>query len=212
MPTGEISGENVVRQTINPATVSHPVDCWVDECVMMAWEGDDVAGTAVFSAPLTFEHIQPDGQIRRLSDSALIGDDVYNAERGGADGCARNHGRARLVVRRSGRERRHARRSISVMVTTEVGRPGIAVRYFAGWFDITSHVTSGHSFTFADVAPGAVRKLVVQFRAPRPHRSRRFRANGSLSTSEAVDDSGRRRRQGRCPCGLIVLTGGGLAV
>ncbi|MDQ1385963.1 MAG: Neocarzinostatin family [Actinomycetota bacterium] len=164
-PTGEISGENVVRQTINPASVSHPVDCWVDQCVMMAWEEDDVAGTAVFSPPLTFVHIQPDGQIRRLSDSTLIGDDVYNADASGQTvphGITAGHDWSFAVQVENDGGRND---DISVMAVAEMSHPGLVVRYFAGWLDITSRVTRGSSFTFADVAPGAIRKLVVQVRA-----------------------------------------------
>jgi hypothetical protein len=164
-PSGEISGENVVRQSINPATVTHPVDCWIDECVMMAWEGDDVAGTAVFSAPLTFVRIQPDGQIRSLHDGTLTGDDVYNSNASGQTvphGITPGHDWSFAVQVENDGGRTD---DISVMAAVEMAHPGIAVRYFAGWFDITAQVTQGRSFTFADVAPGAVRKLSVQFRA-----------------------------------------------
>ncbi|MDQ1461515.1 MAG: Neocarzinostatin family [Actinomycetota bacterium] len=164
-PTGAVSGENTVRQTINPSSVGHPVDCWVEQCVMMAWEENDVAGTVVFSPPLTFVRIQPDGQIRRLSDSALIGDDVYNSDASGqtvSHGITDGHDWSFAVQVENDGGRAD---DISVMAVAEMAHPGIAVRYFAGWFDITSAVTQGRSFTFADVAPGAIRKLVVQFRA-----------------------------------------------
>ena len=85
-------------------------------------EGDDVAGTAVFSAPLGFVHVQPDGQIRRLSDSALIGDDVYNADVAGqtvAHGITAGHDWSFAVQVQNDGMRNE---DISVAVMTEVGR------------------------------------------------------------------------------------------
>jgi hypothetical protein len=43
--------------------------------------------------------------------------------------------------------------------------PDITVRYFAGGFDVTAQVNGAGGFTFADVPPGATRKIPIQFRA-----------------------------------------------
>ena len=162
--TGEISGENIVRQTIFPARVGRAVDCWVETCVMLAAEVDDVAGTATFSAPLTFVRVQTDGQIRRLSDSVVFGDDVYNADGSGqrvSHGISpgRDWSFAVQVQNDGGRTE-----NITVTAAPELSSSGISVRYFAGWREVTSYVT-GAGFTFANVPPGEIRRLPVQFRA-----------------------------------------------
>jgi hypothetical protein len=163
--SGDFSGQFTVRQSMYVPSLGRTVDCWVESCFIGAAEDLDVAGTATFSAPLTFVHVQPDGQIRRLSDGTIFGDDVYNSN--GSSGQTVTHTVAggadwsfAVQVQNDGQRTD----SIKVTASPVVSSPDIAVRDFADWFDVTSRVT-GTGLTFANVPPGEIRRLAVQFRA-----------------------------------------------
>jgi hypothetical protein len=161
-PSGEISFNYSVRQSMGVSSLGRTVNCWVETCFIGAAETADIAGTATF-APLTFVHVQPDGQIRRLS--AIFGNDVYNID--GADGQTAWHPIApgadwsfAVQVQNDGQRSEN----ITVNAGPLSSSPDINVRYFVGYFDVTSRVT-GAGFTFANVPPGEIRRLPVQFRA-----------------------------------------------
>jgi hypothetical protein len=163
--SGEFSGDYTVRQSMFVASLGRTVNCWVEACVIGAAETSNVAGTATYSAPLTFVHVQPDGQIRRLSDNTIFGNDVYNSD--GSHGQTVTHPIApsgswsfAVQVQNDGQRTDN----ITVTAAPILSSPDITVRYFAGYFDVTSHVT-GTGFTFANVPAGGIRKLPVQFRA-----------------------------------------------
>jgi hypothetical protein len=146
-------------------SLARTVNCWSEQCVIGAAETNNIASTATYSAPLTFVHVQPDGRIRRLSDSTIFGNDVYNSD--GSSGQTVTHPIApgadwsfAVQVQNDG-ERTD---NITVTAAPILSSPNITVRYFVGYFDVTSHVT-GTGFTFADVPPGEIRRLPVQFRA-----------------------------------------------
>jgi hypothetical protein len=162
-PNGDISGQITVRQTMFVPSLGRNVDCMVESCKVAAAEINDIANTAAF-ASLTFIRVQPDGQIRRLSDGAILGDDVYGrdgvgetATHGVAPGGAWSYA---VQVQNDG-ERTD---DITVTAGAIFVSPNIAVRYFAGWFDVTGLV-NGAGFTFGAVPPGAVRRVSVQFTA-----------------------------------------------
>jgi hypothetical protein len=109
--------------------------------------------------------VQPDAQIRRVSDGMVFGDDVYG--RFPPSDQIRKHTIAAgadwsfaVQVQNDGQRTD----DITVTASAILQPPDIKVRYFAGWFDVTASVT-GTGFTFADVPPGGIRKLPVQFRA-----------------------------------------------
>ena len=163
-PSGEISFDYTVRQSMFVPSLGRTVNCWVETCFIGAAEINDIAGTATF-APLTFVHVQPDGRIARLSDGTIFGDDVYN--RDGSSGQTVTHTITpganwsfAVQVQNDG-----ARTDdITVTAASIFSSPDVTVRYFAGWFDVTSYVT-GAGFTFGSVPPGGIRRLPVQFRA-----------------------------------------------
>jgi hypothetical protein len=163
-PSGEISVQYTVRQSMFVPSLGRTVNCWVETCFIGAAETANIAGTATF-APLTFVHVQPDGQIRRLSDSTIFGNDVYNSD--GSSGQTVTHTVApgadwsfAVQVQNDGQRTDN----ITVTASPIVSSPDISVRYFAGYFDVTSYVT-GTGFTFANVPPGEIRRLPVRFRA-----------------------------------------------
>jgi hypothetical protein len=162
--SGEISVQYTVRQSMRVPSLGRTVNCWVETCFIGAAELNDIPGTATF-APLTFVHVQPDGQIRRLSDGTIFGNDVYNSD--GSSGQTVTHTVApgaawsfAVQVQNDGQRTDN----ITVTASPILSSPDITVRYFAGYFDVTSRVT-GAGFTFANVPPGEIRKLQVQFGA-----------------------------------------------
>jgi hypothetical protein len=162
-PSGDISGQLTVRQSMFVPSLGRTVDCASEACFVGAAEISDIANTSAF-ASLTFVRIQPDGQIRRLSDSVVFGNDVY-----GSDGLGQTFthpvapgGSWSFAVQ----VQNDGDRTDDITVTAaSIGTsPDVSVRYFAGWFDVTALVNGG-GFTFAGVPPGGVRRLPVQFHA-----------------------------------------------
>jgi hypothetical protein len=162
-PSGDISGELTVRQSMFVPSLGRIVDCTSAACFVGAAEISDIAHTSAF-ASLTFVRIQPDGQIRRLSDSVVFGNDVYSSTGSGetvthpiAPGGSWSFA---VQVQNDGA------RTDDINVTAASIRtsPDISVRFFAGYFDVTSLV-NGAGFTFSGVPPGGVRRLPVQFKA-----------------------------------------------
>ena len=162
-PAGDFSMQLTVRQSISVPSLGRVVHCWIEACFIGAAEVSDVGNTAVF-APLTVVHVQPDGQVRRLSDNVIFGNDVYGTDGAGetvthsvAPGAMWSFA---VQVQNDG-ERTEA---ITVNAASVLSAPGVTVRYFAGYLDVTSLVT-GSGFTFSGVPPGGIRKLPVQFTA-----------------------------------------------
>ena len=139
------------------------VDCRGPQaCNVTAFEDEDPLGTAV-AVPLTFG-FQPDAQIVRLSDGVITGDDVYSSG-------TNFKGQSRLRSLTQGASWFYALRSENdgitdddIVLTGDAGGPGITVRYFLGYYDVTAYVTGG-GFTWTDLGPGAAFKLAVDFRA-----------------------------------------------
>jgi len=161
--SGDFSVPFAVKQSIFVPSLGRVVHCWIESCFIGAADTSNVAGTAAF-APLTFVHVQPDAQVRRLSDNVIFGNDVY-----GTDGTGET---VTHSVAPSGAwsfavqvENDGARtENITVNAAAVLSAPGVSVRYFAGFIDVTSFV-NGSGFTFANVPPGGIRKLPVQFTA-----------------------------------------------
>ncbi len=146
------------------------VDCATENiCVIAAFESSDEAATTTYTAPLTsWVHVQPDCRIRRLSDSAILFDNVYFAARpdtpewnihtvtAGADWSFalqfQNDGDSNDAL------------TVTARTADNLRSPDITVRYFSGWQDVTAAV-SGTGFTFGNLAPGAFGTMSVQFRA-----------------------------------------------
>jgi hypothetical protein len=126
---------------------------------MAAAEVVDIPGTIV-TAPFEITAPQPDGRIRRRSDGAITGNDIYNF-----DGAAQTRIRAvapgttwsfAVQLQNDGEI------ADDITVTAPPSSPPFTVRYFVSYFDITQYVTGG-GFTFTDVAPGQIWTLGVQF-------------------------------------------------
>ncbi|MDQ1384745.1 MAG: Neocarzinostatin family [Actinomycetota bacterium] len=166
--SGAISAQFDVRQSIYVPSLDRAVDCVVEACFIRAGEirpgaPEDIEGTTAFSTRLLFLRVQPDCLLQRLSDGQFFGDNVYNDEvsQTWSHGTTAGNGWSfALRVQNDG----DATEDLIVRGLTEFSSPVIRVRYFAGWLNVTSYVTGG-GFTFGDVPPGGIRKLVVQFRA-----------------------------------------------
>jgi hypothetical protein len=157
---GAFSAAYIVSRFVSPPGASS-VDCQpAGRCVMAAAETVDIPGTIV-TAPLEITRPQqPDGQIRRLSDGAITGDNIYNL-----DGTGQTRLRAvvpgakwsfAVQVQNDGDV------TDDITVTAPPSSSPFTVRYFVSYFDITSQVTGG-GFTFTGIAPGQIQRLPVQF-------------------------------------------------
>jgi Neocarzinostatin family len=137
-----------------------PVDCHTPgACVMAAAETVDIPRTIV-TTPLQITALQPDGRIRRRSDGAITGDNIYNLN---ADGQTRIRAVAPATTWSFAVQLQNdGEVADNIRVTAPPSSPPFTVRYFLAYFDITSKVTGG-GFTFTDVAPGQIWTLGVQF-------------------------------------------------
>jgi hypothetical protein len=130
-------------------------------CVIAAAEVLDIPGTIV-TAPFQITAPQPDGMIRRRSDGAITGNDIYNLD---------GSGQARIRAVAPGTTWSFAVQlendgevaDDDITVTAPLSSPAFTVRYMVANFNITSKVTGG-GFTFTDVAPGQIWTLGVQFK------------------------------------------------
>jgi Neocarzinostatin family len=156
---GTFSAPFSMSQFLTP-TGAPPADCNTSgACVVAAAEVVDIPGTIV-TAPFEIAALQPDGQIRRLSDGAITGNDIYNLN---ADGQTRIRAVAPGVRWTFAVQfENDGEVADDITVTAPPSSPPFTVRYFVSYFDITSQVTGG-GFTFTDVAPGQIWKLPVQF-------------------------------------------------
>ena len=184
----------VVSEFEYSASLDRTVNCATENiCVIAAFQSNDPAATLTFTAPLTsWVHVQPDCRIRRLSDSAILFDNVYFPARldtpewnihtvtAGTDWSFalqfQNDGDSNDALTVTAR---------AVAFTS----PDITVRYFWAWHDVTSQLRSPTGFTFANLAPGAFGTMSVQFRtaagAPVDAKSHQFvvaTSHGCVST------------------------------
>jgi hypothetical protein len=156
---GGFSAPYTVQQFFSPPGAS-TVDCNPPgACVMAAAEIVDIPGTIV-TAPFEITAPQPDGRIRRRSDGAITGNDIYNF-----DGAAQTRIRAvapgttwsfAVQLQNDGDT------ADDIALTAPPSSSPFTVRYFVSYFDITQYVTGG-GFNFTDVAPGQIWTLGVQF-------------------------------------------------
>jgi hypothetical protein len=190
-PSGDITGQLPVRQSIFVPSLGRVVDCTREACKIGAADINNIASTVAF-ASLSFVRIQPDGQVRRLSDGFVFGNDVYNTDGVGekvvhpvAPGGSWSFA---VQVENDG-----ARTDdITVNAASILTSPDVSVRYFAGWFDVTALV-NGDGFTFAGVPPGGIRRLPVQFKAvagahidQRSHQVVRFTSRTAPTVTDGV--------------------------
>jgi hypothetical protein len=110
-------------------------------------------------------YAQPDAQLKRMSDGLIIWDNGYTSR-------STHYFQYRIhEITRGGKW------SYAVLVQNDGSyadditftAPAITsgpfqVRYFVGWFDVTSRVTST-GFTFADVPVGVTKSIAVQYTA-----------------------------------------------
>jgi hypothetical protein len=122
-------------------------------CVVAAAEVVDIPGTIVTA-------LQPDGMIRRRSDGAITGNDIYNLD---GSGQRRIRAVARGTTWSFAVQLENDRKvADDITVTAPPSSPPFSVRYLVASFNVTSKVTGG-GFTFTDVAPGQIWTLGVQF-------------------------------------------------
>jgi Neocarzinostatin family len=156
---GAFSAPYIVRQFFSPPGGS-TVDCNPPGvCVVAAAEVVDIPGTIV-TAPFQITALQPDGMIRRRSDGAITGNDIYNLD---------GSGQTRIRAVAPGTKWSFAVQfendgdvADDITVTAPPSSPPFTVRYFVAYFDITAQVTGG-GFTLTDLAPGQPVGLAVQF-------------------------------------------------
>jgi hypothetical protein len=158
-PSGDFSAQTTVRRLINVPSAGRTVNCASESCFIGAAETNNLPGTATF-APIAFAPGQPDGRIKRRSDGAITGDNVY-----GDDGSGQTRIRAvepgtkwtfALQVQNDGLS------TDDIKVTAPPSSSPFTVRYFFSYFNITSSVT-GSGFTFTGQVPGQIQTFAVQF-------------------------------------------------
>jgi hypothetical protein len=175
--SGDFSLSLTALQQFTTLTLGREVHCWVENiCVVLAAEIDEsslpdinlIPGTAVYSAPLTFLHVQPDLRIRRLSDDAIRFDDQYlsmikDEWAVNTTTPPRNFSYAIQVQNDGNVTDALTVRGFDATPRNTVPSPDISVRYFCAWQDVTSQVLSETGFTFPHMPPGAFGKLSLQF-------------------------------------------------
>jgi hypothetical protein len=166
--SGDFSTPYVVRRFMFSSQLERTVDCADPSanCVIGFAQANNVGGTAVLT-PIAFEPspppTRPDGRIKRRSDGVVSWDDVYNET--GA-GQTRSH-----AIASDGRWTFALQAQNDSAVVDDIHISGEAftqdftIRYFLGYYDITSSVTSSEGFTLAHMAPGAVQLFAIQFTA-----------------------------------------------
>lgn len=162
--TGTFSVQNSqVRRLIFVPSLGRTVNCAIESCVIGAAEINDISSTATFT-PIEFAPEQPDGLIRRRSDGQITGNDVYENIVPGLMSQTRVH-----TIEPGGKWTFALRVENDGLDTDEItvtasppALPG-EVRYFVGYYDVTSNVL-GSGFTYSDMAPGEIRTLAVQFK------------------------------------------------
>ena len=155
---GAFSGSFAVQESISrPAG---RVECDSPGiCVIAAAEVVDIPGTIV-TAPLDTAALQPDGRIKRRSDGAITGDNIYNTN---GDGQTRIRAVAPGVVWTFAVQLQNdGEVADDITVTAPPSSPPFTVQYFVGYYDVTPYVTGG-GFTFTDVAPGQIWTFAVRF-------------------------------------------------
>jgi hypothetical protein len=130
---------------------------------------------------------QPDGQLELPGrNGGYIGDDVYNLDATGQRGvktiAAGQHLFWPLKVQNDGDG------VDDIVVTGPAGTPAVTIRYFVGYYDVTSYVVEG-GFTFHDIAPGAAASLVVSFAAA-PNAPGGSTAQALVTFTSAQDPAG----------------------
>jgi hypothetical protein len=163
-PSGTFATDLVVNRNILVPSVGN-VDCRVVNCYVAAAELSDIAGTAVFS-PITFDPGVADARIKRRSDGAISGDNVYDF----GPGETRQHtivpgGTWTYALQVQNDGPATADLTVAASVLTNEGFPAPA-QFFVGYYDVTSYALGTGGFTFHDVAPGDIETFALRFRVP----------------------------------------------
>src|SRR2546430_8386208 len=109
-------------------------------CVIAAAEVVDIPGTIV-TAPFQITLLQPDGMIRRRSDGAITGNDIYNLD---GSGQRRIRAVARGTTWSFAVQLENDRKvADDITVTAPPSSPPFSVRYLVASFNVTSKVTGG---------------------------------------------------------------------
>ena len=113
-------------------------------------------------APISFDPALPDARIKNRADGSILGDDVYNTDRGPVRRAPRpvppgSTWTYAVQVQNDGPA------VDSFTIHAAAAAPPFTVRYFSGYFDITSTVT-GQGATLKNLSPGQVRTIAVDIR------------------------------------------------
>jgi hypothetical protein len=150
-----------VRRLISVPSLGRVVNCAVESCFIGAAEVSNIAGTVAY-APIAFAPEQPDGLIVRRNDGSIIGDNIYtddgSGESKGAPIAPGGKWTFALRVENDGLT------TDDITVTAPAVASPFSVRYFIGYYNVTSLVT-GAGFTYHGMAPGAIQPFTVQFTA-----------------------------------------------
>jgi hypothetical protein len=158
---GEFSRQFAVHRFITPSSVGATVDCAAPgtTCGIGAAEAADVTGTVVV-VPIGFAPAtgtpRPDAIVANIATGALFGDDLYTT-----NGATQSKSRKVVVGDKWSW-------ALRVQNDGDVGDdlvvsalPRFGVRFFVGYYDVTSFVTGG-GFTFAGVPAGTMLPMAVQ--------------------------------------------------
>jgi hypothetical protein len=159
----------VVHEFEYMPTLDRYVNCATESiCVIAAFESSDRAATATYTAPLTsWVHVQPDCRIRRLSDSAIIFDNIYQPARNNTSEWSIQTVTAGTEWSFALQFQNDGTSNDALTVTARAAQfasPDVTVRYFWAWHDVTSQVRSVTGFTFVNLAPGAFGAMSVQLK------------------------------------------------
>ena len=149
-----------VRRFILVPSLGRTVDCALEACTIGAAEESDIAGTAAY-APISFDPALPDARIKNRADGSILGDNVYNTD-------ATGQSRTRPVSPGSTwtfavQVQNDGPAVDSFTIHSRASAPPFTVRYFSGYFNITSTVT-GQGATLKNLSPGQVRTIAVEIR------------------------------------------------
>jgi hypothetical protein len=136
-------------------------DCGAGNCSIAAAVPTDVAGTIGYG-PISFDPAQPDGRIKNRASGQIKGDGIYSLDGAGQTASRAVH--PGEVWSFAVQAQNDGETADDIRVRAPSASSPFTVRYFVGYYDVTSAVT-GAGLTFGNVGVGQIRGLAVQIRA-----------------------------------------------
>jgi hypothetical protein len=153
-----VVGYNVRRRIFVPSA-GRIVDCGVEHCVLAAGTDDPHKS----GQDLSFDLSQPDGRLVKQATGEIVGDDVYSGDFTQQQSKALPPGGTSSFAVQAQNDGPTAD-DIVVGADASAAQEAFSVRYFIGYYDVTSAIT-GAGLTLHDVAPGQVVSIAVRVQA-----------------------------------------------